>query len=160
MSEIAKAAEVGRSTLHRYFPDRAALLKGMLEDANHATERTIAEARLDRGTPEEAFERLIAVMFDLGPRVDFLFTEPHLDEEDWDTKEWETAHRPVGELFLRGQATGYFDAEIDADWFVRMLWYTIAAAWQAVTEDVLPRHQAVHRVTHTLKGGVLHHERG
>lgn len=158
MSEIAKAAEVGRSTLHRYFPDRAALLKGLLEDANQATERTIVEARLGRGTPEEAFERLISTMFDLGPRVNFLFTETHLDEDDWDPKEWETAHRPVGELFLRGQGEGYFDQNIDADWFVRILWYTIAAGWQAVAEGALPKHQAVNRVARTLKGGLLDNE--
>ncbi|MEE1931032.1 TetR/AcrR family transcriptional regulator [Streptomyces sp. TRM 70351] len=155
LSEIAKAAEVGRSTLHRYFPDRTALVRGLFEEATRATARAVAEAAPDQGTPAEAFRRLVPAMFALGPLVNLLFSETQLGEGDWDEPSWEEAHWPVGALFARGQAAGYFDPEIDADWFIRVLWYVLSAGWQAVAEGALARHEAVARTLRTLEGGLV-----
>lgn len=160
LSDIAKAAEVGRSTLHRYFPDRAALIKGLNEDTNQATRRAFEEAELRDGTPAEAFRRLVYAMYDIAPRVHLLFNEIQFGddaggEEDWDGEEWVNTHWPVGELFHRGQRAGYFDSEIDDDWFVRMLWYTMSGGWEAVVEGKLTRHQAIARTIRLLEGGVL-----
>ncbi|MCX2968891.1 MULTISPECIES: TetR/AcrR family transcriptional regulator [Streptomyces] len=155
LSEIARAAEVGRSTLHRYFPDRAALVSALFEDASQATARTIEEAALDRGTPAEALRRLVPALFELGPRVNFLFNETQVTDATWDTEAWEKAHWPVGALYERGRAQGYFDTGIDVDWFIRCLWYLTSAGWEAMGEGVLAKHEAVARVTRTLERGVL-----
>ncbi|MBU7598294.1 TetR/AcrR family transcriptional regulator [Streptomyces sp. P38-E01] len=154
-SEIAKAAEVGRSTLHRYYPDRSALVGALVRDASRATEIAFVEAELDSGTPEEALHRLVPAMFDLGPRVGFLFNELEHSELDWDERAWEASHIPVGMLFHRGRQEGYFDPEIDDDWFVRILWYSMMAGLEAVGERKLSKHQAIARVVRLLEGGLL-----
>lgn len=155
LSEIAKVAEVGRSTLHRYYPDRAALVTALVADAGRATERAFLEADLGSGTPAEAFRRLVSAMFDLGRQVNWLFNEMQYIECDWDEQAWEESHQPVGALFERGQREGYFDAEIDDDWFVRILWYTMSAGWEAVTERKLTKHQAITRTLRLLEGGLV-----
>lgn len=160
LSDIAKAAEVGRSTLHRYFPDRAALIKGLNEDTDQATRRAFEEAELTQGTPAEAFRRLVHAMYEVAPRVHLLFNETQFGgelegDEDWDDARWEKTHWPVGELFHRGQREGYFDAEIDDDWFVRMLWYALSGGWEAVTEGKLSKHQAIALTIRLLEGGVV-----
>lgn len=158
MSDVAKAAEVGRSTLHRYFPDRAALIRAMFSDASHSTERTILEAVLEQDTAQEAFRRLVRAMFELGPRVNFLFTESQFTEDAWNETAWETAHAPVGALFERGQREGCFDPDVDVDWFIRVLWYLMSAGWEAVSDGSLAKHEALAKTTRTLERGLLAHD--
>lgn len=152
MGEIAQAAEVGRSTLHRYFPDRSALVRALLIDCADTTQHRLAEARLDDGPVDEAFRRLVRTMFDLGFRVNFLFNE--VGAGDWDDTAWERAHMPVAMLFQRGQRERYFDRELELDWFIRTLWYLISAGWELTDENGTPRHIALERVIRTLEGGV------
>jgi AcrR family transcriptional regulator len=159
LGEIAKAAGVGRSTLHRYFTDRKALVHALVEDAVESTERCFAEAALDQDSPAEAFGRLVPAMFELGPRLNFLFSETSAAEELWEGTRWEEAHAPVGALFVRGQAAGVFDPGIDADWFVRTLWYLLAAGWEATQEDAIPKHRAIALVTRTLRHGLFSPDR-
>ena len=158
MSDVAKAAEVGRSTLHRYFPDRAALVRALFSDASHAMERTILEAALEQDTPRAAFRRLIRALFELGPRVNFLFTESQFSEGVWDDTAWEAAHTPVGALYERGRREGCFDSEVDVDWFIRVLWYLISAGWEAVSDGTLAKHEALDKTTRTLERGLIAHD--
>lgn len=153
LTDVARAAGVGRSTLHRYFPDRAALLRALADDTREATQRAFEEAALDQGPPREAFRRMVRAFFELGPRMSVLFSE--LPDDAWDEAEWESAHDPVAALFVRGQAAGAFDPETDGGWFVRCLWHLSAAGWQAMEEESLPRHQALENVTRTLERGLL-----
>lgn len=155
LGEIARVAGVGRSTLHRYFPDRAALVRALVEDAVEATERCFAEAALDQDSPEEAFARLVPALFEQSPRLNFLFNETTEVDDLWEGTRWEEVHAPVGALFVRGQAQGVFDPGIDVDWFVRTLWYLLAAGWEAVQEGAMPRHRAIALVTRTLRHGVF-----
>ncbi|ONK11808.1 TetR/AcrR family transcriptional regulator [Streptomyces sp. MP131-18] len=157
LGDVAKAAEVGRSTLHRYFPDRAALILALFEDCAESAHRTLRDAALDHGPPAEAFRRLIVALFDLGPRVNFLFNEPQLTSAEWEGPHWERANLPAAELYTRGRAAGFFAAETDMEWFFRTLWYMLGAGWEAVEEGSLPRHEAIAAVTRTLEGGLLSH---
>ncbi|WP_193317914.1 MULTISPECIES: TetR/AcrR family transcriptional regulator [Streptomyces] len=157
LGDIARAAEVGRSTLHRYFADRSALINALLDDCAEATQRAVDEARLDDGPVADAFRRLVRAMFDLGYRVNFLFNEVTLSNAEWGEAGWERAHVPMVVLFQRGQQEGYFAPEIEPEWFVRSLWYLISAGWEAMAEDDLPRHVALERVTRTLEGGIRQH---
>jgi AcrR family transcriptional regulator len=155
LGDIARAAGVGRSTLHRYFADRSALVHALVEDAVTATERCLSEAALDQDSPAEAFQRLVHALFELGPRLNFLFNETTGAEELWEGTRWEEVHQPVGALFVRGQAAGAFDPGIDADWFIRTLWYLLAAGWEATQEGAFPKHRAIALVTRTLRHGLF-----
>ena len=51
LAQIAEATEVGRSSLHRYFPDREILLHAVVEDSVRRLDRSIREAALGEGHP-------------------------------------------------------------------------------------------------------------
>ncbi|MQS05785.1 TetR family transcriptional regulator [Streptomyces sp. IF17] len=155
MSEIARLAGVGRSTLHRYYADRPALLRALDEEAFALTARAFAEAEPERGTPVEALRRLVRAMFDLGPVMNLLFTENRDEEGGWDDSRWERIHAPVGALFLRGRREGVIAPGVDADWFVRCLWYLLSAGWEAVREGTTAKQRAVDLVIGTLEHGLL-----
>lgn len=50
LSEIASAARVGRTTLHRYFPERSDLVDAVAAEATRAVGEAAAAARLGEGT--------------------------------------------------------------------------------------------------------------
>ncbi|APU14788.1 MULTISPECIES: TetR/AcrR family transcriptional regulator [Actinoalloteichus] len=155
MSEIAEAAEVGRSTLHRYFTDRTELIVAMSEDLLERLGRAVAEAELDHGTPREALRRLLHGYFDIGPRVMFIVNELHVDCNEAFYARMAATEGPVERMLERGRAAGDFDDALSTDWVRRMLWYLLSAAWDAVGEKAMSRHSAIESVIRTLEHGVL-----
>ncbi|NJP67214.1 TetR/AcrR family transcriptional regulator [Streptomyces spiramenti] len=153
LSEVARVADVGRSTLHRYFPDRAALVDALLTDAVDHTERALADAALHEGAVVEATGRLVAAVFELSPRIMPLFSDTTGDVR-WDDSRWEQIHGPIGALHARGRAEGVIADEITVEWFVRVLWYLVSAGWEAIQEEGLAKHRAVALVTRSLLRGV------
>lgn len=149
LGEVADAAGVGRSTLHRYFPDRSALVSALFDDTVEAMRRGFDEAALDQGTPTEALTRLVHAFFELGPRMMFLFSE--LGEEQWDDKALERTQWPVGALFARGQAQGDFDPDFDIEWIIRILWHLMPAGWEVVNEGVMRKHEAIANLVKTMQ---------
>ncbi|WP_433700008.1 TetR/AcrR family transcriptional regulator [Nocardiopsis sp. CA-288880] len=59
MASIAEAAGVGRATLYRYFPNREALVAGMVERALDDLGARIADARVDSVPVPEGIARLV-----------------------------------------------------------------------------------------------------
>ncbi|ASO20218.1 AcrR family transcriptional regulator [Actinoalloteichus hoggarensis] len=155
MSEIAEAAEVGRSTLHRYFSDRGELIGAMSEDLLERLDHAIIEAELDQGPPREALRRLLHGYYDIGPRVMFVLNELHADCNEAFYARFDAAGIPVERLLERGRAAGDFDDAMNIDWVRRMLWYLLSAAWDAVAKKAMSRHAAVDSVVRTLEQGIL-----
>lgn len=76
LSEIASAAKVGRTTLHRYFPERSDLVDAVAAEATRAVGEAAAAARLGEGTGAEALVRLCHEYFELADLLTVLFFTP------------------------------------------------------------------------------------
>jgi AcrR family transcriptional regulator len=57
LADVAEAAEVGRSTLHRYFADRDDLINSVVADSYQAIKQSVVYADVERGEPIEAMRR-------------------------------------------------------------------------------------------------------
>ena len=75
LGQIADAADVGRTTLHRYFPDRAELLAALTQEAARRLTDAGARARLDEGPGLDALLRACQACLQLGDLLTLLFTE-------------------------------------------------------------------------------------
>jgi AcrR family transcriptional regulator len=73
LPDVAKAAGVGRTTLHRYFPDRESLIEAAFEDSVQAIGQSMSDAALDQGPPLEAMRRAVAAMVAVGDRLRFFY---------------------------------------------------------------------------------------
>jgi AcrR family transcriptional regulator len=151
LADIAAAAEVGRSTLHRYFPDREGLLEAVVEDSLAALGRAVEEAALDQGPALEAMRRLVTAMVGVGDRILFLFGDPRVLEGRQDP---EPADRPVLELIERGQAEGVFDREVGAGWIEHVLWALVYTAAEEAATGGLPRPGATAVAIRTFEHGI------
>lgn len=157
LGDVAQAAQVGRTTLHRYFPERADLVEAIGAEAVERTRAAIAAARLDDGEPAAALRRLAFEYFDLGPWYMVLFNELSGGEpEFW--AESDAAEEPVRELLRRGQADGVFDDQLSVSWLVRTLWWMLFNAWAMHDEGEVSRGDALRMAVRSIEGVAIARE--
>ncbi|WP_419995676.1 TetR/AcrR family transcriptional regulator [Streptomyces boninensis] len=154
LADVAAAAEVGRTTVHRYFPERTDLLRALgtdvLEKVAAATER----ARIEEGPALAALERLCQELFELGESLTLVFDESLAATWQWEGWEDETeADRELARLIDRGHAEGAFDDGLDQDWIVQVLWSLLYVAWQR-GRDGGSKHEALTLCLRTLRKSV------
>ncbi|ASO19618.1 AcrR family transcriptional regulator [Actinoalloteichus hoggarensis] len=141
LAEVAAAAGVARSTVQRYFPERADLLTAL---SDHATERVAAaarRARLDEGSAPDALSRLVQEYFDLGDILMLVTTGPPGDGTGADDGTW--ADEAFDALLARGHAAGTIDPTLPAEWIGQLLWSTLYAGWSHLRTNGVSRHEAL-----------------
>jgi AcrR family transcriptional regulator len=156
LADIAEAAGVGRSTLHRHFADREDLINAVVEDSLTVVNRSIDAAALGKGSPVEAMRRLVAALLEVAHRLMFLWGDPRVLEAfekpaaDGDG----SAPRSVRNLIERGQAEGAFDPELSVDWIQTVTWAIVYTGVDHVDRGSLPRHAVYATVIRTLENGI------
>ena len=134
LGEVAAAAGVGRTTLHRYFAERSDLLSALavhvLEQVAAATERAAPE----HGPAPEALGRVCREYFELGDVLTVLFNEPRSAPTWPPQEEWEH-DRQLTALIARGQAEGSIDPALTPAWLQSMLWALLYTAWSLMREE-------------------------
>lgn len=138
MSDIATAAGVARSTLNRYFPDRAALTEGIEAFVESQYEEAIREARTDEGTGLAAYLRIVDEMLE---RLDSLgwwlrASEDH-DVDDFDCE----TDQGIIAVIERGQRDGTVDTQFTATFMVSTTWWLLTAAHDDVRHGKQPRRE-------------------
>ena len=142
LAEIAAAAGVGRTTVHRVFPTRSDLLTALALDAVDRLREAIADAHLEEGSAPEALERVVEAVLPLADELRFLEAGP----EVWDLPElqdaWWDITASLDALVERGQREGTLrpdvPAEVVVEAFVGMLW----GVWQGVHDGRVARSTA------------------
>ncbi|WP_328407359.1 TetR/AcrR family transcriptional regulator [Streptomyces violaceus] len=154
LADIAAAADVGRSTLQRYFPDREMLLSAVVEDSLHRLDESLKEARIGQGPPLQGLRRLVVAMLDVGDHVLFLYGDPRITQAVAARGGPDPAAGEIGLLIGRGQAEGLLDTEVSVEWIEHVLWAHVCAGCMAVSGGTLPRHGASAWVIRTLENGI------
>ncbi|MFC7546186.1 TetR/AcrR family transcriptional regulator [Plantactinospora sp. GCM10030261] len=153
LGDIAAAADVGRTTLHRYFAERSDLLGAVKAEAIARLTRATELARLDEGTGAAALLRLSAEYFDLGDLLSLLFGEAQpMSEADW--AEATGCDRGVAAVVARGHRDGTIDPDLPADWVESLLWSQLYAAWSYLAVSGASRHAVLRLLTRSLGGAV------
>ena len=154
LPDIAEAAGVGRTTLHRYFPDRESLIEAAVEDSIQAIYQSVAEAALHQGPSMDAMRRAVAAMVAVGDRLMFVFGDPRLLQGYRAPDGVVPPSDPVLDLIERGQAEGAFDPEVSASWIQHVLWVLVYRGCEDADSGELPRHGVTATVIRTLENGI------
>jgi AcrR family transcriptional regulator len=138
LGEVATAAGVARSTLHRYFPDRAALMEGIENYVEVQYEEAIEQARTHEGTGLAAYTRIVDELLE---RFDSLgwWMRAHCDDDvdDFDCE----ADRGILAVVQRGQQDGTMDPAFTPAWVVTVTWSLLSSADQDMRHGQLPRRE-------------------
>ncbi|MEV5507169.1 TetR/AcrR family transcriptional regulator [Streptomyces orinoci] len=152
MDEIARAAGIGRATLHRHFAGRDALVRALEELGIAEFERALDRAHPEEGDAAEAVRRLIAASEPVAGILAFLFTENQL-YEDGVNEGWNRLDARVQALFRRGQEEGTFRLDLSAAWLTEALYGLIGTGAWAVHDGRVAAKDRTRMVSELLLGG-------
>lgn len=154
LSAVAEAAAVGRSTLHRYFPEREELLAATYQEALSEIGRAMDEAAVEEGPALEAMRRVVAAHVEAGDWVTFAFGDTA--NEAFDDAPSGTDPEPdiLTDLVKRGQREGAFDPDADPNWVVQVLWALVFTGLERAERGHMPRHSVAPTVVRTLERGI------
>lgn len=151
LAEVASAAGVGRTTVHRYFAERADLLRALVHYANERVGEATARAELTQGSAADALGRLCREYFALGDVLTVMFSGAIGRMED----EPEQPHdRELVALIHRGRADGTLDPGLSEAWTLSMLWALLYTAWSLMREQGMARHEALDQCVRCLHKAV------
>jgi AcrR family transcriptional regulator len=147
LAQIADAADVGRTTLHRYFPDRTVLLEAVVKLAAVRLNEAAARARIDEGTGLDALLRACQACLQLGDLLTLLFAEVISLEACGDEDEFS---RALDEACARGLVDGSIDSRLTRGWVQGTFWSSMYLAWSELREGTTPPHDVVGQLLLTV----------
>jgi TetR/AcrR family transcriptional repressor of lfrA len=152
LGDVAVAAGVGRTTLHRYYADRTELLTALRAEAEARLTAARVRARISDDTGGAAVRRLGQEYFDLGDLLSLLFNEQAAF--DAPAPSGGSCDPEFEAMVQRGHADGTIDPSLPVDWVQSVLWAQLYAGWSYMAEFQVSRHEALRLVLHCL-GGAL-----
>ena len=154
LAEIASAAGVGRTTVHRVFPTRADLLTALALDAVGLLQGALKSARLDDGPARDALARVAEAVLPLADELRFLDAGP----EVWDLPQlrdaWWSVTASLDLLVERGQREGDIRGDVPAEVIVEAFSGMLWSVWQGVRDGRVARVSAARHVVSLALGGV------
>lgn len=152
LADVAAAADVGRTTLHRYFPERADLLRAVARQVAQRSLQAIERAEPHTGPIEAVLRRIVEEHLELGPILMYLYTEPVLHADPVIVAEMTTMEEGIDEILARPDAN--LNPQLSRAWVRRTFWGLLYAGWETAKNGEMTRHQIVEAIMTTLTGGV------
>jgi AcrR family transcriptional regulator len=156
LADICAAAGVGRSTLHRYFPDRAALLAVVDEECRRQFKVAALRAHPDDGPGLEAVLRLSQELLEFGTALSLIFSDNALvNPDDWgdDSQPDSQSNQGLPAVIRRGQRDGTIDPKLPVDWIESVIWMLLFCAWQR-SRDGGSRRETTELFSRSLAGAI------
>ncbi|MET9630562.1 TetR/AcrR family transcriptional regulator [Lentzea sp. NPDC006480] len=150
LGDVAKAAGVGRTTLHKRFPTRSALIRALANDALDLAESVLSQVDFHA---DDAVEDLVTRLLALGPRVEFLMRFPGMEQDVALHARILTLDQRVLDLITRLQGSR-LRRDLPAWWILRTLYGGLFNSWEAIAAGQLAPLDAPRFVLSTLFEGV------
>ncbi|MFF0435846.1 TetR/AcrR family transcriptional regulator [Streptomyces sp. NPDC004327] len=153
LDEVARAAGIGRATLHRHFAGRDALIRALEQLCIEETEVALEKARLDEGPADEAVRRLIGASEPVAPLLAFLYTENQLFEGEGQNEGWARLDDRLAGLFRRGQEEGVFRIDLTPAWLCEAFYGLVGSGAWAVADGRVAAKDFQFMIAELLLGG-------
>ncbi|WP_161606022.1 TetR/AcrR family transcriptional regulator [Microlunatus speluncae] len=152
LGDICDTAGIGRSTLHRHFADRAALLAAVDQQCQQQFTVAALRAHPDDGPGLEAVLRLCQELLEFGQVLSLIFSDNALiDPDGWD--DGSRADQGLTAVIQRGRRDGTIDPELPADWIESVIWMLLFCAWQR-SRDGGSRRETAALLSRSLSGAI------
>lgn len=151
LGDIATTADVGRSTLHRYFAERTDLLRAVALHVHALSNAAIEHAEPDCGPPVDALRRVVECQLDLGPIVPFVYNEPTINSDPEMAAELDKGDEVIVEVLDRAATQGVTGPP---GWPRLVFWALLNAGYDAANQGT-PRVEVVDAIMASLTQGTI-----
>ena len=152
LAEVAEAAGIGRTTLHKHYATRDDLVRAVGHRAIDLWEQAVGTVTGDDGGG--GLRELIAAMIPNGPQLAFLWRTPAFDHDDEIRTRWAAAEERCLAVLKQAQARGVLSASAP-DWWLRQTFYAlIYTAAESVQAGRLAPRDAPALVLNTYLNGI------
>lgn len=156
LADVAAAAGIGRTTLHKQYPTRHALLVAIAGEALELMEDVYGQVGLDGagGAAPTVLGDLADALIPLGPRLEFLLRERSLDTEPELLHRVDALDERLRQLVGRGQDAGTLRSDVPDGWIVASFNAQVCTAWELIALGRLAPTAASTLVMRTLWDGL------
>lgn len=155
LSDVAGAAGIGRTTLHKHYATRDDLLRAVGHRAIDRWAEVVASAE-SSADPDGGLRVLAEAMISVGPYLSFLWRSPGLDHaEDIVARRREVSPRVLAVLH-RAQAAGLLRTDVEDFWLLRTFYSVVYVAADSIDDGSLAPLAAPGLVVETLTRGLGH----
>jgi len=148
LGQVAGAAGIGRTTLHKQFATRHDLLVAVASRALDISETVIAAAPAD----PEPLRRIVVDLLPFGAYMTLLIVQSEVFAEDAITSRTDAMAAPIAAIVA---GSGTVRPGVPDWWLVRSLHSLLSTAWDLVQAGWLAPRDAPDLVLSTFTGGVL-----
>lgn len=148
LGQIAAAAGIGRTTLHKQFPTRYDLLVAVASRGLDIIESVTAAASVD----PDPLRRLVGDLLPFGAHMTLLMQQPAVFTDDAITARTDATAAPIAVIVANA---GSIRPSVPDWWLVRSLYSLLFTAWDLVQMGWLAPRDAPDLVLSTLTRGVL-----
>lgn len=141
LSVVAARAGVGRATLHRHFPGRAALLSEMTTIAIAELDAAVDQAVATAETHTEGLRLALRAMVPLGPRQWFLNTDAGVGDGEVQASIAEGRAELIAAIDA-AKSEGCFDPQTPSAWIAEAFDALLYMAWTMVRSELATTDQA------------------
>jgi len=151
MADIAKAAGVGRATLHRHFASRDKLIVALCRAAMLELDTAVEVATKDAQSYTEGLRRSLDAMIPLAHRMTFLgfmtSDDPELAED------YRRSDDEMRAAIEQAKVEGTFDPHVPTAWILAAYEGLVQTAWEMVLAEQATPNQAADFVWRMLTKG-------
>ncbi len=148
LSQVAAAAGIGRTTLHKQFPTRHDLLVAVASRALDISDSVITAAPAD----PDPLRRIVTDLLPYGAYMTLLMLQPEVFAEEAITTRTDAIAVPIAAIVA---GAGTVRPGVPDWWLVRSLHSLLSTAWDLVQAGWLAPRDAPELVLSTFTGGVL-----
>ena len=153
LAEVASAAGISRTTLHKQYATRDELVRAVGLRATEIWEQAVDRVAGEPGT-EAGLRALLAAMIESGPQLTFLWRSPALDEDEELTRRYVAAERRCLAVLDRARSQGLLAVSTPDWWLLQTMYALVYTAAEAVQQGKLAPLDAPDLALRTLLRGL------
>lgn len=131
LAEVAEAAGISRTTLHKHYATRDDLVRAVGLRATEIYEQAVDRVAGEPGT-EAGLRQLLAAMIESGPQLTFLWRNPVLDEDHELTERYLHAEKRCLAVLNRARSQGLLAASTPDWWMLQTVYSLVYTAAESV----------------------------